>query len=130
MTTTVRRLLLTTLAAVLALALAACGGDGGSESGSDSGSGGESESASAEGGAGGLTVAVRDNEFVAPELTVSAGDTVTWQWEGNIPHNASGDGFESDLQSEGTFSHTFDTAGEYPYECTVHPGMEGTIIVQ
>jgi plastocyanin len=125
MTTLTRRLLLATLAAVLAFALAACGGDDDS-GGTDTDSG----DAAADGGGGGTTVAVRDSEFVAPELTVSVGDTVTWNWEGNLPHDVTGDGFESELQSEGSFSHTFDTAGEYLYECTIHPGMEGTIIVE
>ncbi|HUU61047.1 MAG TPA: plastocyanin/azurin family copper-binding protein [Acidimicrobiia bacterium] len=28
-----------------------------------------------------------------------------------------------------TYSFTFTEAGEYPYICTIHPSMQGTIIV-
>jgi plastocyanin len=124
-----RRLLLALVPAVLAFTLTACGGGGGGDGG-DGGasSGGGTQATPAAGG--GTTVAVIDNEFDPADLSVSAGDTVTWEWKGAIPHNVKGDGFESEIQDEGTFTHTFDSAGEYPYECTVHPGMEGTITVQ
>lgn len=127
--TRTRRLLLALVPAVLALTLTACGGGGDGGSGGDEASGGEAQATPAAGG-GGTTVAVIDNEFQPVDLSVSAGDTVTWEWQGNIPHNVKGDGFESEIQDEGTFNHTFDSAGEYAYECTVHPGMEGTITVQ
>lgn len=124
--TRTRRLLLALLPAVLAFTLTACGGGSG-DGGGDAASGGEAQATPA---AGGTTVAVIDNEFDPADLSVSAGDTVTWEWKGAIPHNVKGDGFESETQDAGTFTHTFDSAGEYPYECTIHPGMEGTITVQ
>ena len=34
------------------------------------------------------------------------------------------------IHAGGSFSHTFDTAGTYPYFCMVHPWMAGTVIVQ
>ena len=30
----------------------------------------------------------------------------------------------------GTFTHQFDTAGEFGYKCGIHSSMTGTIIVQ
>lgn len=33
------------------------------------------------------------------------------------------------LGANQSFSHTFNTPGAFPYECTVHPGMNGTITV-
>ena len=39
-----------------------------------------------------------------------------------------GDGFESDTQLDGTFEHGFDSPGTYTYVCTLHPGMDGTVI--
>jgi len=99
---------------VVVLALAACGGDD------------DSDSSSAEAG----VVAVKDNKFEPKETTVAVGDTVTWQFEGNAAHNVTHDDFASDLVSEGEFEHTFDEAGEYEYVCTVHPGMEGTVVVE
>lgn len=32
-------------------------------------------------------------------------------------------------QRDGSFTHTFDEAGEYEYECTLHGGMTGLITV-
>jgi plastocyanin len=75
-------------------------------------------------------VAVRDYQFEPASLTVEAGATVTWVWEGGAPHNVVGEGFENPDQSSGTFRHTFEQPGTYAYECTIHPGMEGTIVVE
>src|SRR5919106_1351124 len=75
----------------------------------------------------GPAVAVRDYRFEPASLTVEAGSTVTWVWEGRAPHDVVGQGFESNDQSSGTFRHTFDRPGTYAYQCTIHPGMEGTI---
>lgn len=74
-------------------------------------------------------VAVLDNYFEPASLSVPAGATVTWQWQGDAPHNVVGDGFESSIQDEGELSHTFTMPGTYPYECTVHGGMTGEVIV-
>jgi plastocyanin len=78
----------------------------------------------------GPAVAVRDYEFEPTTLTVETGATVTWVWEGRAPHDVAGQGFESVDQSSGTFPHTFEQPGTYPYECTIHPGMEGSIVVK
>ncbi len=53
----------------------------------------------------------------------------------NSPNNSGGGGgngpeLNSPLISQnGTFSHTFAKAGTFPYHCTVHPSMRGTITV-
>jgi plastocyanin len=78
----------------------------------------------------GPAVAVRDYEFEPASLTVEAGATVTWVWEGRSPHDVVGQGFESEDQNSGTFRHTFEQPGTYAYECTIHPGMEGTIVAK
>ncbi|MGH2578664.1 MAG: cupredoxin domain-containing protein [Actinomycetota bacterium] len=77
----------------------------------------------------GSTIGVRDYEFEPTTATVDVADTVTWVWEGSASHNVAGDGFQSTDQSSGTFRHTFDRPGTYEYECTIHPGMEGSVIV-
>jgi plastocyanin len=78
----------------------------------------------------GPAVAVRDYEFEPASLTVEAGATVTWVWEGRAPHDVVGQGFESSDQSSGTFRQTFEQPGTFAYECTIHPGMEGSIVVE
>jgi plastocyanin len=77
----------------------------------------------------GPTVIIQDMQFNS-DVTIEEGDTVTWVWEDDgMAHDVSGDGFKSEIQSEGTFSHTFEDAGDYPYVCTLHSGMRGTVTV-
>jgi glucose/arabinose dehydrogenase/plastocyanin len=70
-------------------------------------------------------------------IQVQVGDIVTWTNDDSQPHtvtsgeNAQADGrFDSSIMAQGaTFSHTFTEAGEYPYFCTLHPNMVGTVNV-
>lgn len=78
----------------------------------------------------GTTIAVQDNRFDPPNLHVRTGDTVTWTWEGSASHDVSGDGFASEVQTAGTFAHTFVAAGTYEYVCTLHSGMRGQVVVE
>lgn len=79
--------------------------------------------------AGVSTVAVDDNFFAPAAIEVPAGTTVTWEWRGNADHNVVGDGFESAVQDEGVFAHTFAAPGTYDYRCTLHGGMDGRVVV-
>lgn len=76
-------------------------------------------------------ISVVDNDFEPVAAQVPVGTEVTWTWEGSADHNvvADDDSFQSDVQSEGTFSHTFDEPGTYAYQCTLHRGMKGVVIV-
>jgi plastocyanin len=100
----------------LVLLLAACDNQGGS-------------SASAQAPVATSTISVQDNTFEPAAAEVAAGETVTWNWEGNSDHNVVGDGFESDAQSDGSFTHEFDQPGTYEYQCTLHGSMQGRVIV-
>ena len=75
-----------------------------------------------------------DNFSFAPEpLVVAAGAKVTWSNRDDIPHNiVSADRkFSSPVLDTGDeFSHEFKGAGEYPYYCSMHPRMTGTVIVK
>ncbi len=78
--------------------------------------------------------------YAPTELSVKKGETVTVVNNDNAPHTAtSGNGpedagqtFDTSLIMAGA-SGTIDTsaieAGEYPYFCTVHPFMKGTLTV-
>lgn len=75
-------------------------------------------------------ITIADMQFVDGTVTVEAGTTVTWEWsDAPIEHNVVFDGFESPLQSEGTYTRTFDEVGVYPYRCRPHATMTGTINV-
>jgi plastocyanin len=77
----------------------------------------------------GPAVVVRDYEFEPGSLTVETGATVTWVWEGRAPHNVVGGEFKSSDLSAGNFRHTFEEPGTFAYQCTIHPGMEGSVVV-
>jgi plastocyanin len=125
------RRILVALCAVLALALgvAACGG-GDDDS---SGGGSSSTSAPASSGGGGVTIKMQNIQFSPKDTTVKVGDKVTWTNDDNTDHNVTADSgadFKSkDFGSGGTFEFTADKAGTIKYECTIHPGMTGTLNV-
>jgi plastocyanin len=75
------------------------------------------------------TVFIQDNEFEPRVAEVAAGTTVTWEWQGDLPHDVEGDGWASPVQHEGSFDYTFATTGSFDYECNVHPGMTGRVVV-
>jgi plastocyanin len=77
----------------------------------------------------GATVAVEDDVFEPGEVTVAKGEAVRWRWSGKNPHNVSGSGFKSKIQTSGTFARTFAEAGDFDYRCEVHPNMTGTVVV-
>jgi amicyanin len=67
------------------------------------------------------------------EITVKVGDTVTWVNQDAPKHDVVADNgeFKSSLFDKGqSFSFTFTKAGTYPYHCSIHPGMTGTVIVR
>ena len=79
-----------------------------------------------------LKVTIDNFTFAPAELKVKVGDTVTWSNHDDIPHTVVSAGkFRSKaLDTDDTFSFTFTTAGEYPYFCSLHPHMTGTIKVE
>jgi plastocyanin len=80
---------------------------------------------------GGTTVTMADFSFSPATITVNQGDTVTWTNSGpDEPHTATGDGFDTGEVAVGSSgSATFSQAGNFPYVCTLHPGMNGTVRV-
>ena len=79
------------------------------------------------------TVVLSNMSFGPTTLTVQKGTTVTWQNNDGILHTATSDTGAWDsgnISAGGTRSVTFNTAGTFPYHCTVHPMMTGTIVVQ
>ena len=111
------------LLTLLALSAGACGGDGYGSGPNEKASGGSSTS---------TTVTVRNNIFDPSATTVGVGATVSWSWAaGAVDHDVTfDDGPKSPTQSSGGYARTFTTVGTYPYHCTQHPGMTGTVTVR
>ena len=73
------------------------------------------------------------NTFSPFSTTISVGGTVTFRITG-VPHNVifstTGAPANVNVVSDANVSRTFTTKGTFPYDCTVHPGMSGQIVVQ
>jgi plastocyanin len=79
-----------------------------------------------------FAVAMRDIEFRPGTIRIGRGDTVEWKNEDEVRHDAIGrdSSFDTPVIGPGeTSSHTFDAAGTYPYFCSLHQGMNGTVKV-
>lgn len=71
--------------------------------------------------------------FSPGEITVARGTTVTWTNNDGVDHailSEDGSVLSPPMGDGDTFSFTFDSAGVFPYICTFHPEMTGTIIVE
>jgi plastocyanin len=78
-------------------------------------------------------VKVDNFSFGPTTLTVAVGTTVTWTNRDDIPHTivSTEKLFKSKvLDTDEKFSFTFDKAGTYPYFCSIHPKMTGSVVVQ
>ena len=79
---------------------------------------------------------VIDNFAFGPgTITVQRGTTVTWLNKDDEPHTVVSDADprlwkSPPLDTDEKFSFTFDRPGTFKYFCTVHPRMQGTVIVQ
>jgi plastocyanin len=113
------RVLATTLATVaVVLALAACGGGGG---------------AAADASPVPTTTVdlPKSYKFVPAAIVVGAGSTVTWTNHDDFTHNVTlPEGQALTMPPGASVSHTFDTAGEFAYQCSLHPrDMRGRVVV-
>ena len=116
------------LLAFVAMVAAACGGDGGGTTdGGDAGDGGGATTTTTD------SVSVRDNEFVPSEFTVDAGATLTLTNGGQAAHTFTlEDGsIDEELDPAVQIDVTMPSApGDYPFVCSFHPEMTGTLTVQ
>jgi plastocyanin len=99
-----------------AAVVAGCGSSGGS---SDSGP---------------PSIGMKDLRFHPARATVKVGQKVTWENEDTVDHNVtakSGAKFMSKaFGGGGSYSFTPRAAGTIEYVCTLHPGMDGKLVVR
>ncbi len=89
--------------------------------------------AASQAGAANIEVKIDNFTFAPQQVTVKAGDTVTWTNRDDIPHTVTSKtmAFRSKaLDTDDKFSFTFTTPGAYTYFCSLHPHMTGTVVVE
>lgn len=77
-------------------------------------------------------VTLNNFAFTPATTNITAGDSVTWSnVQAGVTHTATSDTGVWDsgnIAASGTFSQTFPSAGTFPYHCSIHPSMTGTIV--
>jgi len=78
-----------------------------------------------------LHVAMKNMKFSPATIEIKKGDTVEWKNDDITPHTATSAAFDSgSIASDAGWRHTFTQAGSFPYYCTFHPEMKGTVVVK
>lgn len=79
-------------------------------------------------------VAIKDFKFTPANITITAGESVTWENdEAGVPHSILLD--DGSYKSAAVFAgetetRRFPVTGTYPYHCGIHPTMKGVVIVK
>ncbi len=84
-------------------------------------------------GDGVVQVSMAGSSFEPDAVTIEVGQSITWVNQDSVSHNAVADdgSWKTDIFGAGESRVvTFDTPSTYPYACTLHPGMTGTVTVQ
>ncbi len=76
-------------------------------------------------------VYVVDYGFSPGQLLIHAGQRVTWVNQGADGHDITGSDWHSGpLTPAEAYTRAFLEPGTFPYECTIHPEMRGSVIVE
>jgi plastocyanin len=133
--------ILAVLCSVLAFALVAAGCGSSDKKTSSSGGGGGSDTAKPKQNASTgkkASVSQKNIQFSPKALTVKKGTTVTWTNDDSVNHDVTktsgpGPDFSSgkgNMAQGDSYKQKLNTAGTIKYECTVHPGMTGSVTVK
>jgi plastocyanin len=76
-------------------------------------------------------IELSDSWFTPSVVEVPVGTTVRFHWnDGDTPHDVVfEDGIGSEVVTTGTYERTFNQTVDLTYRCTLHPGMNGRVIV-
>jgi plastocyanin len=80
-----------------------------------------------------VNVTMMNFAFQPARLVVSPGTRIVWTNQDSDPHtvtSTTGIWASEALDTGSQFARVFTTAGTFPYYCTIHPFMHGTIVVQ
>jgi plastocyanin len=78
-----------------------------------------------------VDASVGGNEWGA--VSAGVGDVITWTNSDAVPHKVGLDDgsctMTANITGDAPQSLIFNVAGSYPFHCTIHPGMKGTIVI-
>lgn len=80
-----------------------------------------------------VDVAIEDFLFSPSTITVTLGAAVRWTNNGFFAHTTTAQDLLWDsgaLTSGNSFTHTFNQPGTFDYVCSIHPEMQGKVIVE
>jgi len=80
-----------------------------------------------------VAVKIDNFTFTPSQLEITAGTTVRWTNQDDLPHNIVADdkSFKSKvLDTNDSFTYTFTQPGTYKYFCGLHPKMTATVVVK
>jgi plastocyanin len=76
------------------------------------------------------TVTLKDISFKRSTVKIARGASVKWVWkDGDTPHNVTFATKHSKTQKSGSYTLRFARTGTFMYHCTIHPGMDGKVVV-
>ncbi len=78
---------------------------------------------------GGSTITASGTSFSPSKTKVGQGTSVTWSFQGTHSTTSNQNFWNSGERSSGTFNQVLPSSGKFPYHCTVHAGMKGSIAV-
>ena len=120
--------------ALILLGTAGCSGGSGMPASTSASASGTATGSSPTAGTAAATITIKDFAYGDP-LTVAPGVTVSITNMDTAAHTVTADegsAFDAEVKGGGgTATFTAPSApGSYPYHCTFHPGMHGTLIVK
>ncbi|HXE58836.1 MAG TPA: cupredoxin family copper-binding protein [Gemmatimonadales bacterium] len=80
-----------------------------------------------------VDAAMRSLAFVPARVEIAAGTTIVWRNDDQLAHTVTADDGSWDsgvIQPGAAWRRTFDRPGTYPFHCTPHPFMKGTVVVK
>jgi len=79
-------------------------------------------------------VTIRDLKYSPETIEIKKGQTIEWANDDLTPHTVTSEAankFDSgSIDTGASWSHTFSQAGTFPYSCTFHSEMKGTVVVR
>lgn len=78
------------------------------------------------------TIVMQATSYAPQALTVKRGDTVVWINKDPFPHTVTAThGFDSkSIAADASWTYRATEVGTFPYTCTFHPNMKGTLRVE